>query len=140
MSYRIEFEPERNLLRKVYSGEVHLDELIRANTEEWADSRFREGVNVVCNFRAAHVQVRFPEMTQYADFLKSGPKIGNQAIVVNRELDYGTARMFELLTEGVGPWTALRVFYDEVEAEAWIDAARPRLNSETSSVRANRQR
>lgn len=131
MPYQFLFEPQRNLIRESFHGVVTADELMRLSAEEWASAEYRKGLHVISDFRDARVNISFEQMVQYAAFVEQGQGIGRQAIVVGGNLEYGLARMFELLTDGRGPiWTSLKIFYDYAEAEAWVTST---SDSDTST-------
>lgn len=123
MPYRFSFDPQRSLIRETFDGEVTAEELMRLSAEEWANPDYRKGLNVISDFRDARVNISFEQMVQYAAFVEQGQGISRQAIVVSGNLEYGLARMFEMLTDGRGPiWKSLKIFYDYAEAEAWVNS------------------
>ena len=123
MPFSYTIDRDANLIRETWTGAATVADLRQISLDEWADPRYRPGVSILSDFRAARVTITYQEMVDYTRFLAGHGVVAKQAIVVATQLGFGLARMFELLTEDDRTiWESLRIFTDMDDAERWLSA------------------
>jgi hypothetical protein len=120
MPFSYTIDPAAKLIRETWTGRVTPEDLRQISLEEWQDARYCSGISILSDFRDAEVDISYPEMFDYSRFLAGHDIVTKQAIVVSRQLGFGLARMFELLTEDGALWKSLRIFTDLDQAERWL--------------------
>jgi hypothetical protein len=89
-----------------------------------ADPRWKPGIACLLDFSAlllAALQTDgLRSLVDYHQSTKATLGSARIALVVSRAPDFGVARMWEMLSEGLG--LTQHVFYDVGEARAWLDA------------------
>lgn len=103
MAYRFASRPDRELLVVVFTGEISLEEEIRALQESFERGLSAPGVRVLVDRRRAAMGVAPEDVPRLIDVLASrGAELGHPRVaqVVARDLDYGMMRMLELKAEG----------------------------------------
>ena len=123
MEWTVEREREAGFVRVVTSGEFTVDGH-RGMIEDIITRPFwRPGTDVLFDHRQLDMsRANFRAMEQASEsHMHNGDRIGDgkAAIVVRSQVDYGSARQFEMLTENHVN-ARLRVFMDAGEAERWI--------------------
>ncbi len=111
MKYTYEIIPERNLVRETWKGQISKRDLIEAISRIIADPEWKRHMDVISDFRNAQIELSTQETKDYADWILQKDTPRYQAIVVGRTLDYGMARMFEVLT-GPDHYDDSYVFYE----------------------------
>jgi hypothetical protein len=115
---------EDRFARVTLSGPIAIDKWKEAYHQLLSHPDFRKDMDTLWDFRAVeeihtlqpsdmHAIAR--EVTDRAE--KRGA--GRVALVMAREVDFGLARMYELMSDGLVP-LSIRVFRDLGEAEAWL--------------------
>jgi len=120
MPFSYAIDPAANLIRETWTGRVTAEDLRQISIEEWQDPRYCSGISILSDFRDAELDISYPEMADYTRFLAGHGIVTKQAIVVSRQLGFGLARMFELLTEDGALWESLQIFTDLDQAESWL--------------------
>ena len=121
MGYELMWEPEG--LRIRFHGAVTDEDLLRVNTERYADPRFGASIRYqlmdaldVTEVTAKTETVRMCARSDL-EMSKRFPDLG-VALVVNRVALYGLARLYQLQV-GSSPWET-QVFPDLPAARAWL--------------------
>ena len=126
MPFSLHFDPESDLVIATCSGSLGLSDAREGAAAVWENPEW-SGKPVVWDFRLAQLDVRVPEVREIARFiLERQPAIPppRVAFVTARDVDFGLARMFQVLREH--PSTQVQVFRDYEEAVSW---ARPPATS-----------
>jgi len=85
------------------------------------DPLWKKQMNYIANYSSAQVKLNYKEMDAYANWARKKDKAKYIAIVVSSELEFGMARMFEMLTEP-DLYEECKFCYDLKEAEQWIES------------------
>lgn len=107
------------------TGSLALGDAMQAARQLWQHPDWGGRV-VVWDLRAASFDVSSPEVRELARFVLENqpvPPPRRVALVTERDVDFGLARMFEMWRDD--PATELRVFRDVDEALAWGAVAAP---------------
>jgi len=113
-----------NTARVTLSGPIAIDRWKEAYHQLLSHPDFRKDMNTLWDFRAVekihtmepsdmHAIAR--EVTDHAEQRGTG----RVALVMAREVDFGLARMYELMSDGLVP-LSIQVFRDLGKAEAWL--------------------
>jgi hypothetical protein len=121
MKYTYEIIPEKNLVRETFEGEIFKKNLIDTVSELRIDPGYKAQMNVISDFRNAELALSVNEIRELADWIRINGSVNSIAIVVGRALDFGMARMFEMLT-GTEFYNDSNVFYNMDDAEKWIES------------------
>ena len=124
MDVRTKMDPEKDCRYHTVTGELTLVRLKNALSAVYARPGFRYDQSSLWDLRKATTQhVSAAEVQSIAALVKkhwAGSEAARSALVVSTDLDYGMARMYEMLMEGeIGP--RVKVFRDMEEAKAWLE-------------------
>src|SRR5262245_984792 len=98
MSFSIQWDLVAEIVVATCSGELGIDEAKEGAAAVWARQDW-EGRPVVWDFRQARLDVRAPQVRQFAQYvLQHQPRVppARIALVTARDVDFGLARMFEV--------------------------------------------
>ncbi|HVS14023.1 MAG TPA: hypothetical protein VMV46_08865 [Thermoanaerobaculia bacterium] len=126
MACSIHFDPDSGIARVILTPGFTTDEIVDAFARAWSDPawRWRALIDVRAGFpkdwsveQDSRSLVRFVQARKPAQ----APR-GRIAILVAREVDYGLARAFEIISEPANT-TDYLVTRSEAEAIAWLQAS-----------------
>jgi hypothetical protein len=123
MPFSMQMDAEAGIVIVTCSGELGLSDAKEGAQTVWGKPEW-SGRSIVFDFRSAQLDVRATEVREIARFILERqpatppPKI---ALVTSREVDFGLARMYEVLRQH--PATEVRVFRDYEEAVSWARAS-----------------
>lgn len=120
----LEAEPARGFVRLRVRGRLTMHDAGRAQAEA---IKTHAGLARLWDFREADLTAWSAEDMRSFDETARSREDGTHrvrvAALVSRDVDYGLARMYELLSESGGPGERA-VFRDEASAEQWISATK----------------
>jgi hypothetical protein len=125
MAYRVSYDGSLVLVQ--FSGTLTREDLERVGNEIIALER--DGANTphrLTDFRQiTDTAIGYPEMSVLAERSRARPLGAHirSALVVERPVQMGFARMFQILNEH--PQVTVRIFEDETSARAWIATGLP---------------
>ena len=119
-------DKEKGIRFHVCTGTVDCDDIMQSLSEVYRDENYDHALHALWDFRDCSGDLSaeaMQEIIAHARKSRSVPGQGRIALVVNRDLEYGLARMYEMLSELELP-RQLMVFKDYETALAWIRASR----------------
>jgi hypothetical protein len=121
----ISVEITGNTARVTLSGTFAIDRWKDAYDQTLTHPDFRPGMNTLWDFRGAvdiHLLSTQDLHAVAAEVVERVDKrgAGRSALVMNRDVDFGMARMYEMMMDGMTALT-VRVFRDMHEAESWLE-------------------
>lgn len=123
---QVAFDRESGFMRLQLAGDLRVEDLESAFVELLAHVDFRAGMPVLWDLRAGTVAgLSAGDLRRFRLFVsarKMDRGAGRTAVVVANLIDYGLARMFELMAESLP--TTLAVFREIDPAETWLLANR----------------
>lgn len=121
MTHAFEIDIEHGVLRESYVGVVDGNALQEANTAISANPSFQKGLSFLTDLRRAEFTIGYDEMVRHVSGL---PDLGikKQAFIVGRDLEFGMARMFEMLSDGTGLYDESRVFRNLEKGLEWLSS------------------
>ena len=123
MPFKIEFDNTLGVIRETWTGQVGLDEIKASCLEEWAHPDYRRRMPMISDFRIATTSMNSKDVLQFALWFGDKDPPSRHAIVVAREVGFGFAKMFALMSDAAkSESNATKVFYSYEEADAWIRA------------------
>ena len=130
MPIHYQIDPARHLIRTRCVGPLTFDEVVAHFRVLEADPRIPDPLDVLLDFSELtnfpdHDQVR--SVAREVRELRSKIVWRNLAIVAPRDLAFGIARMFEMISEP--SFRATMVFRAQADAERWIEKAEAPLAS-----------
>jgi hypothetical protein len=117
-------DTEKGIVYTTVTGEVTLREISADMAQLADDPSYRPDMPGLVDLRGATKVLDAEETVQFAQFIKSSPRVVNharRALLVGSDLSYGMCRMFEAMAED--GTVQHRVFRDEAEARAWVEEA-----------------
>ena len=122
MEHSFHIYNDRNLLVETWSGQLSLKDLMKAAPEVYAHPDYRQGLNIISDYRNAELQLSYGDIDVLAESFGKTEKWGKMAIVVNTDpVHFGLSRMYQSMTEFHRThWLAYRIFTSMEEAEAWV--------------------
>ena len=119
MAHAFEIDIEHGVLRESYVGVVDGNAMEEANSAISASPSFQKGLSFLTDLRRAEMAIGYDEMVRHVSNL---PDLGikKQAFIVARDLEFGMARMFEMLSEDIGLYDESRVFRDLEKGLEWL--------------------
>ena len=119
MTHAFEIDIEHGVLRESFVGTVDGNVLKEANTEISANPSFQKGLNFLTDLRRAKITMGYEEMLRHVSNLPDHG-IRKQAFIVDSDVGFGMARMFEMLSENTGLYDESRVFKNLEEGLEWL--------------------
>ena len=120
-------------------GDLTASDLVEAAAQVYGDPQFRPGMSTLLDVRGACPAVTGDEVRMIVSFVSRNLEErgkGSCAIVTDRSVDYGMARMGQVLMEALG--IELMVFRELEDAERWLDGKEER-EARAPSVEANQE-
>lgn len=125
MTVSIQIDPETGMAIATCSGVLGVTDAEESVSVLWKASGW-SGKSVVWDFREARFDISSSDTRLIADFILSNqpetPPL-KVAFVVQRDVDFGLARMFEVYRQD--PRTAFKAFRDYEEAICWARSLEP---------------
>lgn len=120
--------PEFGYLEEIVKGVVTLQEMVDFLEGVVSDPNLSPEYNVLVDLSAAHIALRFDEMSVIAGMLKNDIRAsrGHVAFVVSSTLNYGMVRMFEALSDDR---ITVQIFRERAAAEKWVREAANRTQN-----------
>ena len=125
MPITFSYDDHRRIIVTNLSGKVTDDELVEYYDELYRNERFLNGANELLTTEGlleidvhTNTMMHVTQLTRELSARLPGKKI---ALVPRTQLEYGYARMYELLTDGSG-WDR-RLFESVDEAVAWLQTS-----------------
>lgn len=124
-SVKTELDQKLNLITQTVTGDLVLQDFIKAFKTALDHPDFKKGMNVLWDLtNASLAKAEISDMHNMVMFIqfhidKRG-KDFKLAIVANSKLDFGLSRMYEAFSE-VLPFSK-KVFYDIKKAQKWINS------------------
>ncbi len=105
----------------VASGELTISEAKEGARAVYADPRFVEPTRVIWDLRDTRVGWKSEEVKGFSEFIlgNRGSGRGKVAVVASSNLEFGLARMFEVMSQRAP--MEMMVFRDADEARDWIE-------------------
>jgi len=129
MSIKYSIDKDKEGIRfHVCSGTVDCDDIIQSLSEVYRDENYDNSLHALWDFRNCSADLSAEDMQKiiaHSRKARGRPAQGKIALVVNRDLEFGLARMYEMLSEPELP-RQLMVFKDYETALVWIQAGRKR--------------
>ena len=118
--YDLFIDKELNVAFERFQGEITMQDFIGAIQESAAHPDWVAGKDLLTDLREAQLSLSYDEMTMVVESIPASQQIDKNAIVVRRDMEYGMARMFEMLSEKTVHWNEYRIFRDMDEAKQWL--------------------
>lgn len=127
MPFVFEIDTAAKVVRETWTGHVDLAQFKDSCIKEWAHRDYKPRMPMISDFRQAVSGIDVKDVTQFAMWFGDKDPPSKHAIVVGREVGFGFARMFALMSDAAKHETdKTRVFYSYADAEAWLGiAAKP---------------
>ena len=122
MSITYTIDKNNRFIHRVVSGTVTSDEILAHITEILQHPDYQPGMKSLTELRAIQQSASPEDIRQIANFILGRSKDvqgGRAALVVTKDVNFGMARMMELLTES-SP-LSIGVFRELTEAYEWLD-------------------
>ena len=120
------FDPSLGCLRIKMKGIFQAEDFIRLFDELLEHEHFRTGINTLWDLSlASHPDMSVSDLLAIGAHVQQNAEkrgISKTAWVVANEIDYGIARMFEMVNDKTVPMD-FRVFRNLNEAETWVDSS-----------------
>ena len=121
MPFTFEIDANSELIRETWTGQVDIAQIKDSCAKEWAHPNYRPGIPIISDFRQATSAVESRELMQFAIWFGDKDPPRKHAIVVGREVGFGFARMFSLMSDATRDSGSLtQAFYSYSEAEEWL--------------------
>jgi hypothetical protein len=121
MPFEFVIDPAANVIRETWSGNVDLAQLKESCRQEWAHPDYQKRLHMISDFSRANVDLSSSDMWTFVRWFGQNESLGKFALVVSREVGYGLARMFSLISEDSKQYSdSMQIFYSYADAEAWI--------------------
>lgn len=123
MRHRIAYDEERALFIVTTEGAGQPAGIIAFLDAILAHPRWRPGLSILLDHRKLSIEgIQSPgieEVSRY--FVAIGPRLGNGriALVMNKDVDFGIARAWEMITEDEVA-ISIRVFRNIDQARGWV--------------------
>jgi len=124
MAVESRFDAATGIVSLIAEGEASAEDQVKAMSDVVRDKGIHPPFRVLIDRRAItqifstrEVQAAADRLTAFGPLLESG----RVAVLVQREVAFGMARMLQAYTEDLS--LSLRGFYDEAEAIAWLKRA-----------------
>lgn len=120
MIFSYEIFPEKNLLIERFEGEVNLANFLTSANTVFNDPLYHPAMNGIANFEKAILDFDFSEMYALVDYLRASRfrSTGRWAFITTRPINFGVARMFYTMAEGLQG--EIKFFNNERDAVAWL--------------------
>ncbi len=120
-SYKI--DTKQNLILIHSTGVVTVDDKIKQDEANVADSKFKKNVNVMCDLSGAVYDWNLKEIDKFRSFVRRiGPRIGRSKWAVNASsgATERTAKIFSVLQDGHDNIVKVKLFNDRDKAMDWL--------------------
>ena len=117
---------EENLIRTVAVGEIHLEDILQYVEAQMGHPDIGPGMNELVDMREAKLELSYKKMQQLVGGIEPfNEKVGEGrcALVSDKDVSFGFARMYEMMAEQTGVET--RAFRDMETALQWLGIERP---------------
>ena len=112
---------ETGIVNVVVTGEISLEEALKAVETIYDDTRFRLPSRIFWDLSEGQFDWTPSEIRAFGEFVRrnraEGP--GRAAVLVSDEVSFGLGRMYELITDNVPVEVAL--FRDRASATQWLN-------------------
>lgn len=129
MSFKVAWDTEKKVLRKIYTGDIKPEEWAESNKEMFAieaGAAFKSARFLVVDYADATMKTVMSQDVRSVVVTANEVKTMNPRLiliwVVPSKLEYGLTRVFQALTEGIS-WETHTV-YSRQEAESLIEKHR----------------
>jgi hypothetical protein len=122
MSYSIEINVDACVAHESWTGPVTLEDILAGIEKRLAHPDYCERMSRIIDLSNARVRLSGDEIQVVAELLRARPYTGRCAIVAPSHLEYGSARVYEALTDQI---RAIRVFRSADDARRWIQEPTP---------------
>ena len=101
MKYSLRIAPEEHLINELWEGGLSYQEMIEAWKQQLLPHpEYRTGMNVLADYRNAQSNMTGDDVRRLSSWVINHIEVRYLAIVVDRTVDYGMARMFQIQTAG----------------------------------------
>ena len=122
MPVTVTVDPDANLVTYTATGDLTLDEMMKAYASVPSQPGFRKGMNALCDGKNAKLKLGLAEVKQLVGFLEelrrdrgSGYKV---ALLVRSNEDFGLTTIFGMQTITLP--IKVKVFRSSTEAREWL--------------------
>ncbi|UCG87688.1 MAG: hypothetical protein JSW71_03830 [Gemmatimonadota bacterium] len=119
----IAFQPSKERVVLTGRGDLVAADITETLARLYDDSQFRTGMSTLADFRGARAAVSGDNIRTIMNFVSRNLEWrgkGNCAVVTDRQVDYGMARMAQAYMEPIG--IEAMVFREMEDAERWLGA------------------
>jgi len=112
---------EDNLIRTVAVGKIRFDDIVSYVKEQMSHPDIRPGMHELVDMREATLDLSYDKMRQLVESIEPfNEQVGEArcALVSNRDISFGFARMYEMMAEQTGVET--RAFREIDPALEWL--------------------
>ncbi len=122
MMHRYRIEPSFGLLIDKFEGKMGWNDVWEGMLRSTKDPEFQPGMNVVADLTAADLDFGYEgtRSLTYSISIASTMKYGRIAVVAPGPLQFGIARMFEVLADSFDTFDEYHVFSDFSKARTWL--------------------
>ena len=126
-AYRHRFEPSLNLFIERYLGEITCRDAFESSVKAAETVARSQGpghrVDCIVDMTDAKPDVDFEQVSELVSAFGTYEVllVDRLAIIAPKQLQFGIARMFQMLSENLETYRQLRIFTDFPEARDWLD-------------------
>ncbi|MCM8543224.1 MAG: hypothetical protein NE328_23345 [Lentisphaeraceae bacterium] len=125
MNFEVSYNNERNYVQVVSSGHIDVKGIVEVLSTVLSSDIWQPGMSLLTDYTDSSTVDLNSDMIGQISYLVKEQKeklgSGKMAIIMSSELDYGYARMFQLLTEDYID-KEVNVYRDKESAIKWIEA------------------
>lgn len=124
--YKQRYDTALNLLVQVFEGPFDWPELLEASKQATemlsAHPDHRPGMDCLADISRAEPQIDFDGARTAIAGVQDAPilKANRLALLASGSLQYGSARMYQSLSEGTGNFKEMKIFKEWSEAMEWL--------------------
>ncbi len=120
MQYDFVIDKKINIIFEKFEGTFTVSDLKKTFDQFTKHPDYQKDQNILSDFRQAELLLSSDEMYDYVNSVSDEDQVNKLAIVVSRDLEFGTVRMFETLSETTSMWKELKIFRHMQDAKQWL--------------------
>lgn len=113
---------KQNMLVETYSGKVNVDDIIILKEHEFAHEKFKEGIKIIADLRAAVFSFNPAEANKLKEFFNANQnRLNNTKIAfLTEETKKDTYSLFMTILDELETGIKIKLFTDVKEANIWL--------------------